>query len=57
MNKWTIARNDALTDNHATIYTLYFCGLVRGQLVGLQAAQLICEALNAADVEVAYTAS
>jgi hypothetical protein len=30
---WTIARNPALSNRFATMYTLYWRGLVRGQLV------------------------
>lgn len=50
-NPWTIARNPALSNKYATMYTLYWCGLVRGQLVDFTNAQTICAALNLANVD------
>jgi hypothetical protein len=48
---WTIARNSEISNVYATMYTLYWRGLVRGQLVGYTNALTICEALNAAKVD------
>jgi len=48
---WTIARNAALSNRFATMYTLYWRGLVRGQLVNHTNAKTICDQLNLANVD------
>jgi hypothetical protein len=47
---WTLQMNPALSNRWNTVYTLYFCGLVRGQLVD-RSAQVICDALNLANAD------
>lgn len=45
---WTIVHNERLSDRYSDVYTLYYQGLVRGQLPGLENADRICAALNVA---------
>ena len=50
-NAWTISRNAARSNRYATMYTLYWKGLVRGQLVDYTNAKTICDQLNLANVD------
>jgi hypothetical protein len=48
---WTIRHNPALTDRWSEVYTLYWMGLVRGQLVGVLNSEAIVKQLNLANVD------
>jgi hypothetical protein len=50
---WTISTepNEALSNQYGDWYTLYYCGLVRGQLLDKGNAQRIADQLNLANVE------
>lgn len=50
MNPWTLAHNPAFSDSYATYVTLYWNGLVRGQVL-VAYAQAICDQLNLANVD------
>ena len=50
---WTIdeTRNPAISDEWVQYYTLRYCGLVRGQIIGLKLGEQIVAALNLANVD------
>ena len=54
---WTAdeTRNTALSDQWTKYYTIRYCGLVRGQILGAHLAKLIVAQLNLANVDGANT--